>query len=31
MTDREATDVRLIYRLKETAQKTLAYVYTGNC
>ena len=31
MTDRDATDVRRIYRLKEIAQETLAYVYTGNC
>ena len=31
MTDREATDVRLIYRLAETARKNLDYVYTGNC
>ena len=31
MTDRPATDVRLIYRLAETAREQLAYVYTGNC
>ena len=31
MTDREATDVGLIYRLAETAREKLRYVYTGNC
>ena len=31
MTDREATDVRQVYRLAETARKALAHVYTGNC
>ncbi len=31
MTDREATDVRSICRLKETAEKNLRFVYTGNC
>lgn len=31
MTDREATDVGLIYRLKKTAEKNLNFVYTGNC
>lgn len=31
MTDRNATDVSLIYHLAETARKQLDYVYTGNC
>ena len=31
MTDRSATDVRLVYRLAETARERLRYVYTGNC
>ncbi len=31
MRDRQATDVALIYRLKEVAEKNLTYVYTGNC
>lgn len=31
MTDREATDVRLIYRLADVARGILRYVYTGNC
>lgn len=31
MTDRAATDVGLIYRLKEVAEEKLKYVYTGNC
>ena len=31
MQDRRATDVRLIYRLVETAGKHLKYVYPGNC
>ncbi len=30
MTDRDATDVGLIYRLKLVAEKNLNYVYTGN-
>lgn len=31
MTDRQATDVRRIYRLADTARERLRYVYTGNC
>ena len=31
MRDREATDVRTVYRLAEIARENLAYVYTGNC
>ena len=31
MTDRDATDVALIYRLADTAREKLKYVYTGNC
>ena len=31
MTDREATDVGLIYSLADTAREKLKYVYTGNC
>ena len=31
MTDREATDVREVYRLAETAGEYLEYVFTGNC
>ncbi len=31
MTDREATDVGLIYRLADVARRRLRYVYTGNC
>ena len=31
MKDRDATDVRLVYRLAEAARKNLKYVYTGNC
>lgn len=31
MTDRDATDVGLIYRLADVARERLRYVYTGNC
>ena len=31
MTDREATNVRSVYRLAEVARERLNYVYTGNC
>ncbi|MBP5383991.1 MAG: AmmeMemoRadiSam system radical SAM enzyme [Lachnospiraceae bacterium] len=31
MQDRDATDVGLIYRLKEIAEEKLEFVYTGNC
>ncbi|MBR2707777.1 MAG: AmmeMemoRadiSam system radical SAM enzyme [Mogibacterium sp.] len=31
MTDRDATDVRRIYRLADIARERLRYVYTGNC
>ncbi len=31
MTDRNATDVRTVYRLAEIARENLEYVYTGNC
>lgn len=31
MTDRKATDVELIYRLRDAAGKYLKHVYTGNC
>ena len=31
MTDRNATDVSLIYRLADVAREKLKYVYTGNC
>lgn len=31
MTDRSATDVRLVYRLADAAREKLRYVYTGNC
>lgn len=31
MTDRQATEVGKVYRLKECAEKYLKYVYTGNC
>jgi len=31
MTDREATEVRHVYRLAEVAREELEYVYTGNC
>lgn len=31
MTDRDATDVALIYRLADIARERLRYVYTGNC
>ena len=31
MTDRDATDVDLIYHLAEVAGEKLRYVYTGNC
>ena len=31
MTDREPTDVSLIYRLADIAREKLKYVYTGNC
>ena len=31
MYDLSATDVRLVYRLAETAREKLRYVYTGNC
>ena len=31
MTDRDATKVRLVYRLADIARERLKYVYTGNC
>ncbi len=31
MTDRDATKVRLVYRLADVARERLGYVYTGNC
>ena len=31
MTDRDATDVRKVYRLAEVAREELEIVYTGNC
>ncbi len=31
MTDREATDVKIVYELAEVAREQLEYVYTGNC
>ncbi|MBR5382032.1 MAG: AmmeMemoRadiSam system radical SAM enzyme [Oscillospiraceae bacterium] len=31
MTDRDATDVKKVYRLAETAREKLLHVYTGNC
>ncbi len=31
MQDRDATDVRRVYRLAEIAREKLKYVYTGNC
>ena len=31
MTDRQATDVSLVYRLADIAREKLKYVYTGNC
>ena len=31
MTDRQATEVRKVYRLAEVAREKLKYVYTGNC
>ena len=31
MTDRQATDVETVYRLRDTAGKHLKNVYTGNC
>ena len=31
MTDRDATDVGLVYRLADIARDRLRYVYTGNC
>ena len=31
MTDREATEIETVYRLKRIAEKYLKYVYTGNC
>ena len=31
MTDRDATDVGLVYRLADVARERLKYVYTGNC
>jgi len=31
MTDREATDVRVVYELAEVARENLRYVHTGNC
>ena len=31
MTDRDATDVKLIYRLADVAREKLEFVYTGNC
>ncbi len=31
MTDREATEVKKVYRLADIARESLKYVYTGNC
>jgi pyruvate formate lyase activating enzyme len=31
LTDRDATDVKHIYELKDNAKKYLKHVYTGNC
>ena len=31
MTDRDATEVKKVYRLADTARERLKYVYTGNC
>ena len=31
MTDRDATEVKKVYRLAEIAREELRYVYTGNC
>ena len=31
MTDRPATDTKLVYRLADVAREKLKYVYTGNC
>ena len=31
MTDRDATAVKKVYRLADTARERLKYVYTGNC
>ena len=31
MTDRDATPVDMVYRLKTIAEKNLRFVYTGNC
>jgi pyruvate formate lyase activating enzyme len=31
MTDRDATDVKKVYRLAEVAREKLKFVYTGNC
>ena len=31
MTDRDATEVKKVYRLADTAREKLKYVYTGNC
>lgn len=31
MTDREATEIRRVYQLAETARKYLEYVFVGNC
>ncbi len=31
MTDRNATEVKKVYRLAEAARENLKYVYTGNC
>ena len=31
MKDRQATDVKKVYALAETAREQLDYVYTGNC
>ena len=31
MTDRDATDVGLVYRLADIAGEKLRHVYTGNC
>ena len=31
MTDRQATDVSLVYRMADIAREKLKYVYTGNC
>ena len=31
MTDRQATDVKDVYRLADVAREALKYVYTGNC